>query len=96
LPDEKPELPAAIRILGDSPQARARNAATQAAIAEARFVQDKVFRRDVLVQQLRDLYKPDAKQVGRDEKGPNELKALAAKKLPDDAAVTELMKRVMK
>jgi hypothetical protein len=96
LPDEKPELPAAVRMLGDSPQARARNAATQAAIAEARFVQDKVFRRDVLVQQLRDLYKPDAKQVGRDEKGPNELKALAAKKLPDDAAVTELMKRVMK
>ncbi|MEO2090483.1 MAG: hypothetical protein ABGY75_13445, partial [Gemmataceae bacterium] len=73
LPDEKPELPNAPRVLGDNPANRARNAAVMAAIVETRFVQEQVFRRDVLVQQLRDLYKPDAKRAGRDEKGPDEL-----------------------
>ncbi len=96
LPDEKPELPAAIRMLGDSPQARARNAAAMAAIVEARYVQDQVFRRDVLVLQLRGLYKPNPNQANRDDKGPDELKALAAKALPDDAAVKTLMERVLK
>jgi hypothetical protein len=97
LPDEKPELPAVNKI-GDSddPAARARHAAQMAAREQAVFVQDQVFRRDVLVQQLRDLYKPNKVQSNRDEKGVDELRAVAAKKLPDDAAVKALVERVMK
>jgi RNA polymerase sigma factor (sigma-70 family) len=96
LPDEAPELPAAARKLGDDPQGRANNAAAMAAIVETRFVQEQVFRRDTLVLQLRNLYKPNPKQADRDEKGLDELKALAAKTLPDDAAEKVLVERVMK
>ena len=86
LPDEKPELPA-VEKLGEvianggpeAAQARAKHAAQMAARKEAEFVRDQVFHRDVLVMQFRDLYKPNPKQVNRDEKGPDELKALAAK-----------------
>lgn len=101
LPDEKPELPVVEKIGGivggaEQAQARARHAAQMAARQQAAFVQDQVFRRDVLVLQLRGLYKPNPNQADRDDKGPDELKALAVKRLPDDAAVKTLMDRVLK
>jgi RNA polymerase sigma factor (sigma-70 family) len=99
LPDEKPELPGVERFDVDGPgaaQARAKHAAQMAARVSAQFVHDQIDRRDVLVRQLRDLYKQDAKRAGRDEKGPDELRALAAKRLADDAAVKTLMDRVLK
>ena len=89
LPDQAPELLGVGKFDVDGPgeaQARAQHAAQVAAREQAKFVRNQVERRDVLVQQLRGLFKLD----------PDELKALATKKLPDDAAVTELIKRVMK
>ena len=101
LPDIAPELPAVGRIGGVigsggvvEAQARARHTAQLAAHAEASFVREQIDRRDGLVLQLRDLYKPDAKRHGRTSDGPGELRALAAEKL-DDKQVDVLMKRVV-
>jgi hypothetical protein len=100
LPDAAPELPVVEKIgdvigRGDAEEAlaRARHAAQRAAREEAQFIRDQIDRRETLVLQLRDLYKPDAKRHGRTPDGPEELRALAAKKLTDDQ-VNRLMKKV--
>lgn len=102
LPDKAPELPAVGKI-GDAigqggpeeAQARATYAAQLAARAEAEFVRDQVDGRDVLVTQLRDLFKPEPNRHGRNPQGPDELRALAGKTL-DAEQVRLLLERVMK
>ena len=100
LPEVAPELPVVEKIgdvigRGDAEEAQAlvRHAAQLAAREEAEFIRDQISRRDTLVRQLRDLYKPDAKRHGRSPEGPEELRALAAKKLTDNQ-VKLLVKKV--
>jgi hypothetical protein len=102
LPELAPELPVVEKIgdvigRGDAEEAQAlaRHTAQLAAREEARFIRDQIDRRDTLVRQLRDLYKPDAKRHGRTPDGPEELRALAAKRLTD-TQVDLLMKKVEK
>jgi hypothetical protein len=100
LPEIAPELPV-VETIGEvigrgdaeAAQALARHTAQLAAREEARFIRDQIDRRDTLVRQLRDLYKPDAKRHGRSPDGPEELRALAAKRLTD-TQVDLLMKKV--
>jgi hypothetical protein len=49
----------------------------------------------VLIVQFRDLYRPNPKQHGRNEEGPEELRALAMKKLKDATKVDALMAKVL-
>jgi hypothetical protein len=100
LPEVAPELPVVEKIgdvigRGDAEEAQAlaRHTAQLAAHKKAQFIRDQIDRRDTLVLQLRDLYKPDAKRHGRTPDGPEELRALAAKKLTD-TQVNLLMKKV--
>jgi hypothetical protein len=101
LPEVAPELPV-VEKLGDvlgrgdagEAQAVARHAAHLAARAEAQFVRDQVDRRDTLVLQLRDLYKPDAKRHGHTPDGPDDLRARASKSLTD-RQVRALIQKVM-
>jgi hypothetical protein len=100
LPRSAPELPV-VETIGDvmghgdaeEAQALARHTAQKAAREEARFIRNQIDRRDTLVRQLRDLYKPDAKRHGRTADGPAELRTLAAKRLTD-TQVDLLMKKV--
>jgi hypothetical protein len=101
LPDAAPELPAVEKIFGElgrggaeEAQVRARQVAQLAARAEAVFIREQIDRRNTLILQLRDLYKPDAKRHGRTPNGPDELRALAGKVLTEDQ-VRALMKKVM-
>jgi hypothetical protein len=98
LPEAAPELPAVSRfdVEGDpvaEAQARARHAAQMAARREAEFTRDLVARRDTLVMQLRDLFKPEPKYHGRNPEGPDELRALATKKMSEQQ-VNLLMEKV--
>jgi hypothetical protein len=102
LPEKTSELPGVEKIGGlignggpAEAQARALNAAQVAAREEAVFVGDQIDRRETLVVQLRDLYKPDTKRHGRTEDGPKELCELASKLLTDQQA-SELIKKVVK
>ena len=100
LPEIAPELPI-VETIGDvigrgdmeEAQALARHTAQLASHEEASFIRDQIDRRDTLVRQLRDLYKPDAKRHGHTPDGPEELRALAAKWLTD-TQVDLLMKEV--
>ena len=101
LPEIAPELPVVEKV-GDAigkggieeAQARARHAAQLAARVEAEFVRSQIDLRDMLVQQLRDLYKPDANRHGHSPDGPEKLRVLAEKSL-SDGQVRLLMKKVM-
>jgi hypothetical protein len=101
LPDVKPELPGVNkigRILGNGPEdaaARARHAAQLAAREQAVWVNDQIGRRDVLVLCFRNLYEPHPKAHGHGPDGPDELRKLAAKKLPTAADVDTLLTRVL-
>jgi hypothetical protein len=101
LPEKAPELPGVDRfdIDGDpvtEMQARALHAAQIAARQEAEFTRDLVDRRDTLVMQLRDLYKPEPKRHGRNPEGPDELRALAKKKRMTEQQVNVLLEEVTK
>jgi hypothetical protein len=54
-----------------------------AARREAEFTRDLVARRDTLVMQLRDLFKPEPNYHGRNPEGPNELRALVREKMSE-------------
>ena len=62
---------------------------------QAEFTRDLVFRRDTLVMQFRDLFKPEPKYYGRNPEGPDELRKLAKKKLTE-AEVNDLIEKVTK
>jgi hypothetical protein len=101
LPEKSPELPGVNKI-GDSDgdpsalaRARARHAAQMAARQEAEFTRDLVARRDTLVMQLRDLFKPEPKRHGRNAEGPDELRTLAKEKM-NEKQVTVLLEKVTK
>jgi hypothetical protein len=101
LPETAPELPVVEKV-GDvignggieEAQARARHAAQLAAREEAEFIRSQIGCRDTLVQQLRDLYKPDVNRHGHTSDGPEKLRVLAEKSLTDSQARL-LMKRVI-
>jgi hypothetical protein len=100
LPEKAPELPGVDRfdIDGDSvaeARARARHAAQMAARQDAEFTRDLVQRRDTLVLQLHDLFKPEPKRHGRNPEGPDELRALAKDKLTEQQ-VNVLLEKVTK
>jgi hypothetical protein len=100
LPEKAPELPAGsvFNIQGDpiaEAQARAQHAAQMAARQQAEFTRDLVARRDTLVMQLRDLLKPEPKYHGRNPEGPEELRALARKKI-NEHQVKVLLDKVTK
>lgn len=91
LPDAKPELPGVMkfRIDGDGAEAqlvRAKHAAQVAAREQAEWACEQINRRDTLVLQFRNLYSRDA----------DELRKLAAAKLPTADDADTLMKRVLK
>lgn len=100
LPEMAPELPAVekFHVDGDNDaaegQARARHAAQVAARQEAEFTRELVSRRDTLLMQFRDLFKPEPKYHGRNPEGPDELRALARKKLTEHQ-VNALLKKVV-
>jgi RNA polymerase sigma factor (sigma-70 family) len=101
LPKFAPELPVLEKIgpeEGSDPVEQAKRRAQHAAQIEARrdaeWVRDLVQRRETLAIQLRWLYRPDLKVHGRDADGPDEIRALATKKLHHAAAVAELLARV--
>jgi hypothetical protein len=101
LPEKAPELPGVDRfdIDGDpvaEAQARALHAAQMAARQQAEFTRDLVDRRDTLVMQLRDLFKPEPKRHGRNPEGPDELRALAKQKRMTEQQVNVLMEKVTK
>jgi RNA polymerase sigma factor (sigma-70 family) len=93
LPEKAPDLPRVDKIGGGgiNPGARAQHAAQLEAREQAEFVRALVQRRDTLANQLRWLYRPDPKVHGRNANGPNELRALATRKLNDPAAVSALL-----
>ena len=100
LPEKRPELPGVDKI-GDfdgggleEALARGKYYAQLTAREEAKFIRDQIDHREILVMQLRDLYKPNAKYHGRNPEGPEELQTLAAKKLTKDQ-VSELIKKVV-
>jgi hypothetical protein len=100
LPEKAPELPAVQRFrVGGDPaaeaQASARRAAQLAARQEAEYTGALVARRDTLVMQLRDLFKPEPNYHGRNPEGPDELRALAKKKLTE-RHVRVLLEKVTK
>jgi hypothetical protein len=103
LPEKAPERPALGGIgdvIDDNDQnaraaAQARAAAMLEAFKQARFVEDQIFFRDVLIVQFRSLYRPNPKQHGRNEEGPDELRALALLKLKDKSKVDALMAKVL-
>jgi hypothetical protein len=92
LPEKAPELPGVNKIgdIDGDPialgRARARHAAQMAARQEAEFTRELVARRETLIMQLRDLYKPEPKYHGRNAEGPDELRALAEKKMTERQA----------
>jgi hypothetical protein len=101
LPKFAPELPVVEKIGaedGGDPTEQAKRVARHAAQIEARrdaeLVRDLVHRRDTLAIQLRWLYRPNPKVHGRNADGPDELRALATKKLNNPAAVNDLLGRV--
>ncbi len=100
LPEKAPELPGVniFNIDGDliaEIQARARHASQMAARQEAEFSRDLVGRRDILVMQFRDLFKPEPKYYGRNPEGLDELRALAKRKLTE-RQVNVLLEKVAK
>jgi hypothetical protein len=100
LPETAPELPAVHKfdIDGDpvaEAQAQARHAAQLAARREAEFTRDLIGRRDTLVLQFRDLFKPEPNYHGRNPEGPDELRVLAKKKLTEPQ-VKVLLEKVTK
>lgn len=103
LPEKAPERPPLGRIGegfdGGDPNARgaaqARQFAMMEAYKQARFVEDQIFFRDVLFVQFRSLYRPNPKQHGRNDEGPEELRALAKQKLKDAKKVDALMAKVL-
>jgi hypothetical protein len=101
LPEKAPELPGVDKfdVDGDpvaEAQARAQHAAQMAARQQAEFTRDLVDRRDTLVVQLRDLFKPEPKRHGRNPEGPDELRALAKKKRMTEQQVNVLLEKVTK
>jgi len=101
LPEKAPELPGVNKIgdIDGDPvalaRARIQHAAQMDARQEAEFTRDLVARRDTLVLQLRDLYKPEPKRYGRNAEGPDELRALAKEKM-NGKQITVLMEKVTK
>jgi RNA polymerase sigma factor (sigma-70 family) len=97
LPDTKPELPRVNARRLDEPQGQ--GAARQAAQLEAReqavWVSDQIDRRDTLVLHFRNLYEPHPKAHGHGPDGPDQLRKLAAAKLPTAADVDTLLTRVL-
>ncbi len=75
LPEKAPEMPALAK--GDTSEE------VRAARAEAVFLREQVAVRDTLVMQLRDLFKPEPKQHGRNPEGPAELRRLARRWLKE-------------
>ena len=101
LPATAPELPAVGKIgefdnsdPNELGKARSRQFAEIEARRQAEFVRGLVHRRDTLANQLRWLYHPHPKIHGRNADGPEELRKLATRKLPNTAAVDALMARV--
>ena len=100
LPEKVPELPG-VEGFDESQdpvaqaRARVRNAAQMAARRDAEFTRELVERRDTLIMQLRDLFKPDPKHHGRNAEGPDELRALAKDKLTEPQ-VNVLLDKVTK
>jgi hypothetical protein len=99
LPEQAPELPVVHKFpVGDQlpkAEARAQYAAQMAARQEAEFTRDLIGRRDTLVMQFRDLYKPEPNYHGRNPEGPDELRALVKKKLTEPQ-VKVLLEKVTK
>jgi hypothetical protein len=102
LPDKTPELPGVDKIGGligaggaEEARARAQHAAQMAARQEAEFTRDLVERRETLVMQFRDLFKPEPKYHGRNPEGPDELRALAKERLTEQQ-VKVLLEKVTK
>jgi hypothetical protein len=101
LPETAPVLPVVEKVgdeIGNGGieeiRARARHADQLAAREEAEFIRSQIDRRDTLVQQLRDLYKPDVNRHGHTPDGPEKLQVLAGHSLTD-GQVRLLMKKVM-
>jgi hypothetical protein len=102
LPDKAPERPAlgGVEYVDDGDPnkrgaAQARAFAMLEAYKQAKFVEDQIFFRDVLILQFRSLYRPSPKQHGRNEEGPEELRAFAKLKLKDATKVDGLMAKVL-
>ncbi len=96
---DAPALPGVGKIGGlvgngpDENAIRAQHAAATAAREEAVFIGAQIERRDTLVQQLRDLYKPHPKVHGRNPEGPDELRVLAIRSLTEKQT-DALMKKI--
>jgi hypothetical protein len=100
LPEKAPDLPAVdvFDVQGDPvavAQARFQHQLQMEARQKAEFTRDLVDRRDILVTQFRDLFKPEPKYYGRNPEGPDELRAMAKKKLTE-AQVNDLLEKVTK
>jgi hypothetical protein len=100
LPEKAPDMPGVDKfsIVGDPAaenRARVKHAAQMVARQEAEFTRDLVARRDTLVLQFRDLFKPEPKYHGRNPEGPDELRALAKEKLTEQQ-VNVLLEKVTK
>lgn len=100
LPETAPALPGVDKfdISGDpaaEAQAQAQHAAQMAARREAEFTRDLIGRRDTLVMQFRDLFKPEPNYYGHNPEGPDELRVLAKQKLTEPQ-VRVLLEKVTK
>ena len=101
LPDQAPEWPAFNKVrIDDGEQGQDRGRiqgeieAQNAARREAEFIRELVGRRDTLIMQFRDLFKPQPNYHGRTAEGPDILRAMARKRMTEHE-VNVLMKRVM-
>jgi hypothetical protein len=100
LPEKVPEMPGVDKfsIVGDpvaENRARVKHAAQIAARQEAEFTRELVARRDTLVVQFRDLFKPEPNYHGRNLEGPDELRALAKERMSEQQ-VNVLLDKVTK
>lgn len=99
LPEKAPELPVVRKVAMDfgeglppgTPNPREEQAAQIEARLEAQFIGELVSRRQTLLTQLRDLYRPSVYQAFRNADGPDELRALAAAKLKKPEVVDALL-----
>lgn len=97
LPDERPAVPAKRLKIDDFPPDPDRGVQYYnwcKAYEKAKWEGEQIDRRDVLVQQLRSLYEPNAKVHGHTTDGPHELRKLAEAKLPTAEDAEKLVERV--
>ena len=102
LPAKTPEVPPVQKVVrnfdGEEPagnvQERQERALQIEAHLEAKFIGELISRRETMLTQLRDLYRPSVYQYGRNADGPEELRELAKKKLTNPKVVESLIARV--